>query len=53
MMNNMESKKDRSRENRDTDLRDLAMCLHPQESAAIFLLFNDLELQHNIFIKKP
>jgi hypothetical protein len=53
MMNNMKSKRERSRDNRDTDLRDLTTCLCPQESAAIFLLFNDLGLQHNIFIEKP
>jgi hypothetical protein len=35
-MNNIKSK--RERENRDTDLLDSAMYLHPQKSSSIFLL---------------
>jgi hypothetical protein len=51
MMNNMESKRERTRENQDTDLRSSAMCLPLQECG--YILIYDLGLQHNIFISKP
>jgi len=38
MMNNMKSKKERARENQDTDVRDSAMDLHPEECSYIFIV---------------
>jgi len=35
MMNNVELKRERARENQDTDLRDSAICLRPKECGYI------------------
>jgi hypothetical protein len=50
MMNNTESKKERARENRYTNLRGSAMCLRSHEYG--YILLYDLGLQYNILIKK-
>jgi hypothetical protein len=44
-------KRERTRENQDTDLRRSAICLHLQECGHIQI--NELGLQHNIFRTKP
>jgi hypothetical protein len=48
MMNNKESKRERARENQDTNLRRSSMCLSPQQCGYISVY--DLGLHHNIFI---
>ena len=53
MMNNIESERERSRESLDIDLMwfdNLAMSIG---KCSYIFLFNDLELQYNIFIGKP
>jgi hypothetical protein len=52
MMNNMESKRERERENQDKDLRGSAMYLRPQGEYGYNSLLNVLGLYHNIFIRK-
>ena len=52
IINNMESKRERVKENRDTYLLGSAMCLHPHESAFYFII-NDLGLQSDILIREP
>jgi hypothetical protein len=50
MMNNTESKRERTRENQDTDLCGLTISLPLQEFG--YILVYDLRLQYNIFITK-
>jgi hypothetical protein len=51
MFNNIEPKRERVRENGETNLCDSKMCLRPQKYDYISLY--DLGFQHNIFIRKP
>jgi hypothetical protein len=51
MINDIESKRERARENQDTDLRGSTMCLCPQEYSYISVY--DLGLRHSILIRKP